>query len=94
METLSSFHCETTDTLGRITAAQVEAMALETVKPTSQGLFIACSQLPTLSIVAPLRKRLAIPVWSSVQATALSGARLLAGKGRKLSLLADPALAA
>ena len=88
VEALSSFHCETVDALGRITAAQVEAMALETVRPTSEALFIACSQLPTLSLIEPLRKRLGIPVWSSIQATAWSGARVLAARGQHLALAA------
>ena len=94
VEALASFYCETTDALGRITAAQVEAKALETVAPASKALFIACSQLPTLAIIGPLRQRLGIPVWSSIQATAWSGARVLAARGQQLSLLTDPALAA
>ena len=94
VETLASFHCETTDALGRISAADVHAKALETVTPASRALFIACSQLPTLSIIGPLRRKLGIPVWSSIQATAWSGARVLAAHGTQLLLLADPALAA
>lgn len=94
VEKLDSFFCKTTDELGRLTSAQVAELALKTVKPDSKALFIACSQLPTLDIIAPLRNQLGIPVWSSIQATAWSGARVLAGQGVQLSLLENPALAA
>lgn len=94
VEKLDSFYCKTTDELGSITGAQVEQLAMATVSPGSQALFIACSQLPTLDIIGPLRQRLRIPVWSSIQATAWSGARVLAHDGVKLSLLENPALAA
>lgn len=91
VERLESFLCRTTDELGRVTADQVEQKALETVSPASRGLFIACSQLPTLSIIEPLRRRLGIPVWSSIQATAWSGARVLERRGVRLSVLAKAA---
>ena len=96
VETLSSFHCKTTAELGAITSAQVENLALATVKPESKALFIACSQLPTLPIIAGLRKRLGIPVWSSIQATAWSGARVMSAAGQPLALptAAAPAHAA
>ncbi len=70
VETLGSFFCETTAALGRITEDEVRDMALRTVTPRSQSLFIACSQLPTLHVVPELRDRLRIPVWSSISATA------------------------
>jgi maleate cis-trans isomerase len=78
VETLDSFFCETTDALGRITAAQVRDKALATVTPRSRALFIACSQLPTLTVVPDLRARLAIPVWSSISATAWAASRMMA----------------
>lgn len=70
VEGLNSFACETLEDLGRITEGEVIDLALATVTPTSQALFIACSQLPTLGVVRTLRERLGIPVWSSVSATA------------------------
>lgn len=94
VDRLESFLCTTTDELGRITAEQVERKSLETVSPSSESLFIACSQLPTLSIIEPLRKRLGIPVWSSIQATAWSGARVLGRRGISMSLLETRARAA
>jgi maleate isomerase len=93
VETLSSFLCETVDTLAAVTEPQVWEKALATVTPQSRALFIACSQLPTLDIIVPLRKRLGIPVWSSIRATAWAMARLLAARGRHLSLLSHEASA-
>lgn len=75
VEVLSSFECQTTDELGAITEQQVLELALATVTPRSRALFIACSQLPTLGIIEPLRKRLGIPVWSSIRATAWAASR-------------------
>jgi maleate cis-trans isomerase len=94
VERLDSFLCETTDALGRITAEEVEAKALATMTPATPALFIACSQLPTLAIIEPLRRRLGVPVWSSIQATAWSGARVLEARGFDMSLLAARAQAA
>jgi len=91
VETLASFLCETTDALGAVTEPQVLAKALATVTPRSQALFIACSQLPTLNIIVPLRERLGLPVWSSIRATAWAMAHRLAAQGVRLSLHADGA---
>ena len=74
VETLNSFFCKTTAELGAIGEDQVLELARRTVTPDSKSLFIACSQLPTLSAVAKLRNELDIPVWSSIQATAWAGA--------------------
>jgi maleate cis-trans isomerase len=81
VETLASFLCETTDALGAVTEPQVLEKALATVTPQSRALFIACSQLPTLNIIMPLRERLGIPVWSSIRATAWAVTRRLAALG-------------
>jgi len=78
VETLDSFLCKTTDELGRITEQRVFDLALRTVTPRSEALFIACSQLPTIGILDELRARLRIPVWSSIRATAWAGTRALA----------------
>lgn len=80
VQALDSFHCETTDALGRITEAQVRELALRTVTPRSEALFIACSQLPTLGVLPDLRQRLGIPVWSSISATAEAARHALAAK--------------
>jgi maleate cis-trans isomerase len=51
-------------------------------------LFVACSQLPTLNVVAKLRAQLDIPVWSSIQATAWAGAKALSAQGFPVQLVA------
>jgi maleate cis-trans isomerase len=86
VETLNSFYCKTTAELGRITEEQVRELALRTVTPQSEALFIACSQLPTLNTVAKLRAALDIPVSSSIQATAWAGANALAAQGLPVEL--------
>ncbi len=80
VEVLESFLCPTTDALGRITAEQVLDKALATVTPRSRALFIACSQLPTLTVLPVLRAQLGFPVWSSIQATAWAADRALASR--------------
>jgi maleate cis-trans isomerase len=94
VETLASFQCATTAALGAITQAQVMEKALATVTAKSQALFIACSQLPTLDIIEPLRERLGIPVWSSVQATCWAIGRRLSAEGHSKSLPTDTTSAA
>ena len=84
VEVLDSFECQTIDEFGAVTREEVMELALKTVTPRSKSLFIACSQLPTLGIIEPLRERLGIPVWSSISATAWAASRALAEK-EKLS---------
>jgi maleate cis-trans isomerase len=84
---LNSFFCKTTAELGAITEEQVLELALRTVTP--QSVFIACSQLPTLNVVAKLRAQLDIPVWSSIQATAWAAAVALTAKGQPVRMTAD-----
>ena len=81
VETLNSFFCKTTAELGAIGEDRVLELARRTVTQKSKSLFIACSQLPTLSAVAKLRSELDIPVWSSIQATAWAGAEVLTKQG-------------
>jgi maleate isomerase len=81
VETLNSFFCKTTAELGAITQDQVLELARRTVTPRSKSLFVACSQLPTLDVVARLRAELGIPVWSSILATAWAAAEALTNQG-------------
>jgi maleate cis-trans isomerase len=81
VEALNSFFCKTTKELGEVTEDQVLGLARRTVTPQSKSLFVACSQLPTINVVAKLRAELGIPVWSSIQATAWSGANTLTAQG-------------
>jgi maleate cis-trans isomerase len=81
VETLNSFFCNTTAELGAITGDQVLELARRTVTPQSKSLFVACSQLPTLNVIAQLRAEFGIPVWSSIQATAWAGAEAMTKRG-------------
>jgi maleate isomerase len=81
VEILNSFFCKTTAELGAITEDQVFELARKTVTPRSKSLFVVCSQLPTLNVIAQLRAELGIPVWSSIQATAWAGAETLTKRG-------------
>jgi maleate cis-trans isomerase len=67
---LSSFKAANVEELGRITADQVAQRARETMGADCDAMFIACSQLPTYSIIPGLRRELGKPVWSSIQASA------------------------
>jgi maleate cis-trans isomerase len=81
VETLNSFLCKTTAELGEITEDKVLELARQTVTPSSKSLFVACSQLPTLHAIPQLRRDFAIPVWSSIQATAWAAAKAMTAKG-------------
>jgi maleate cis-trans isomerase len=65
-----SFYAPDVTALGRITEDQVEQRALAMRDTDCDALFIACSQLPTINILEPLRKAFGRPVLSSIQATA------------------------
>jgi len=67
---MRSFGAANVEELGAISADAVTRMARETVDDQCDALFIACSQLPTRSIVGPLEKEFGRPVWSSIKATA------------------------
>ena len=64
--------------LGSIASPEVARLARETMRDDCDALFIACSQLPTRDIVAPLQRDFGRPVWSSIQATAWQTQRVLA----------------
>jgi maleate cis-trans isomerase len=81
IEVLNSFFCETTAELGAITEHEVLELARQTVTPSSKSLFVACSQLPTLHAISRLRRDFAIPVWSSIQATAWASVNAMTAKG-------------
>jgi arylmalonate decarboxylase len=80
IQTLGGVECADGEALCRIGEDQVLDMATRTVTPDSKALFIACSQLPTMGILAPLRQRLGIPVWSSVSATAWAAAKVMGAR--------------
>lgn len=67
---LSSFAAGTVERLGEIDAKAVAGRALEIMDEDCDGMFIACSRLPTHSILALLLREFQRPVLSSVQACA------------------------
>ncbi|HZM44708.1 MAG TPA: hypothetical protein VFC14_07735 [Burkholderiales bacterium] len=70
VENLASFRAETVDALAAITPAQIVDLARTAMSPESDAMFIACSQLPTRSILGDLEREFRRPVWSSIRATA------------------------
>ena len=68
------------DALGRLTADDVAAAARRLTGSDSDAIFIACSQLPTATVLGPLREACGKPVLSSIQATA---AQVLLAVGRR-----------
>jgi maleate cis-trans isomerase len=58
------------DALGRLTAEDVAAAARRLAGADGDAIFIACSQLPTATVLAPLSDACGKPVLSSIQATA------------------------
>ena len=75
VETLSSFHAQTVDELAAITSDQIADRARAAMRPGLDAVFIACSQLPTRTIITDLERELGVPVWSSIRATAWQAMR-------------------
>lgn len=65
---VASLEAKDVESLGRMTAEDVHAFAARPLSADAQGLFIACSQLPTYDILAALRRDHGVPVWSSIAA--------------------------
>lgn len=78
------------DALGRLTAADVEQMAMTIGKEGTDALFIACAQLPTLPIVARLQAHFGFPVWTSILAATTLGLERV-GAAPRLEALDQPA---
>jgi arylmalonate decarboxylase len=67
---LARFEVANVDELGAITLDEVAAKARSTMRDDCDGMFIACSQLPTAMIIEQLARAFGRPVGSSIQATA------------------------
>lgn len=65
-----SFATKNPTELGKITGEQVLQKCLAVARDDSEGLFIACVQLPTIDVIPVLTTRLKRPVWSAVRAAA------------------------
>jgi maleate cis-trans isomerase len=70
VDILSTFNAQTVEELAAIRPRRIADRARDVMQPGIDALFIACSQLPTREIIADLERELAIPVWSSIRATA------------------------
>lgn len=66
----ASFYAPDVEALGRIQSDDVERLARETMADDCDALFIACSQLPTATILDGLAREFGRPALSSIQATA------------------------
>ncbi|WP_270937971.1 maleate cis-trans isomerase family protein [Falsiroseomonas oryzae] len=73
---LASFKATDVAALGRIVAAEVRELARHTMTKECDGMFIACSQLPTFEILDDLVREFGRPVRSSISATAWELGRL------------------
>jgi maleate cis-trans isomerase len=73
-----SFATKNPTELGRITSDQVLQQAMEVARQDSQGLLIACVQLPTIAVIPRLTTELKRPVWSAVRAAAWAALTALA----------------
>ncbi len=78
---MSSFGAATVDELAAIQPHAVAALARKTMGDDCDALFIACSQLPTYSILGGLQEELRRPVWSSIKATAWEAKKTLGIQG-------------
>lgn len=74
-----SLGATTTEELGRITSDEVAAAAHALMRPECDGMFIACSQLPTAGVREALEAGFGRPVGSSIHATAVHASQAAAG---------------
>lgn len=76
---LNSFLCPTAEALEAVTRDEVHALAETTGRDArADGLFIACTQLPTLGILERLRDSLGKPVLGAIEATVAGAKRAVA----------------
>jgi maleate cis-trans isomerase len=73
---LDTLRAPDVNALGRITASEVRELALKTMGPDCDALFIGCTQLPTHAILPGLQAEFGRPAWSSISATAWEAGRL------------------
>jgi maleate cis-trans isomerase len=66
----SSFCAANPTELGKITSDQVFERAMDVARDDSEGLLIACVQLPTIDVIPKLKDKLKRPVWSAVRCAA------------------------
>jgi maleate cis-trans isomerase len=77
VEVLASFRAQSVTELAAITPAQIAALARAVMRESCDGLFVACSQLPTAGILEDLEGDFGRPAWSSIRATAWQAHRAM-----------------
>jgi maleate cis-trans isomerase len=83
---LNSLMFTTVEQYNHASEPQVWEIAVPTAGHAgADGLFIACTQLPTLGILDRLRDECGKPVWGAIKATAWCGKRALAPAGATVS---------
>lgn len=76
VDVLASFRAQNVDELAAITPDRIASLTRETMPPSCDAVFIACSQLPTRGILDRLERDFCRPVWSSIRATAWQTCRV------------------
>jgi maleate isomerase len=69
--------------IGRLTANEVQALARSAAGTPSDALFLSCTNLPTLPLIAELEADLGLPVVSSNSATIWETLRIIAAKSAR-----------
>ncbi len=91
-----SFRAQNPTELGSITSEMVLQKCLEAARPDSEGLLIACVQLPTIDALPVLARELRRPAWSAVRAAAWATLEALGVCGERLvparAAVPDPAV--
>ena len=80
----SSFSTQNPTELGGITVDQVLQKGLATARDDSEGLFIACVQLPTIDVIPMPTQQLKRSVWSAVRSAAWAALRALSLPAERL----------
>ncbi len=81
----ASFNAKDPTELGQISAEQVYKKAREVARDDSEGLLIACVQLPTIDVIPRLKAELKRPVWSAARAAAWAALGALAQPADRLA---------
>jgi maleate isomerase len=68
-EPVSLVNLELPDGISDTSSEEVVRLAEQAVRPDAEALFLSCTNLPTAHLLAPLERRLGIPVLSANQVT-------------------------
>jgi maleate cis-trans isomerase len=68
-EPVSLVNLELPDGISDTSSEEVVRLAEQAARPDAEALFLSCTNLPTAHLLAPLERRLGIPVLSANQVT-------------------------